>query len=277
MSIEAMTWARKVKGLTPTQKLLLLLLADHASQQDGYGEDFVCWPKQELLAADANVSKRTVIRSLAEMEELGLIERRRRHRSDGSRAADLYVCNLDVSGDRRQGDRLSGDTDDASKVTLVSPQETKEEPKEVLPLAPLARRSDDDEVHQFALIAEPLTPSVPQKRSRPATPERKGVLPEYIVWRREQGAGPMPQTTIARIGKIIKEAIASGISEATIAAALRQWHERGRSPASLPTFIDGEARKKGKTEKDNWMFQNGRMPKFDSTPYNEDPRERALA
>lgn len=74
MSHEATNWAIKQtgKGLSPGAKLVLWHLADR------HNPDLGCFPKQSRLAADSELSRSTVNRHLAVLEEKGLIRRERR-------------------------------------------------------------------------------------------------------------------------------------------------------------------------------------------------------
>lgn len=73
MSIKIMHEAWQVKGITPTAKLILMCLADHANEQDR-----TCWPAISLIADKCDVSRSTVKRHLIELQELGLIAKRSR-------------------------------------------------------------------------------------------------------------------------------------------------------------------------------------------------------
>lgn len=66
MSVESISWALRVQDLTPTDKLVLIGIANH----DGDGGS---WPSIATLAMYAGVSERTVQRSIAALQERGLI------------------------------------------------------------------------------------------------------------------------------------------------------------------------------------------------------------
>lgn len=68
MAIKCMTAVWEIKGLTPSQKLLLLALADHA------GDDYVCWPSMPRLAKRSDMSVRNVRRIIHQLNDLGFIE-----------------------------------------------------------------------------------------------------------------------------------------------------------------------------------------------------------
>ncbi|WP_202910047.1 helix-turn-helix domain-containing protein [Tabrizicola thermarum] len=72
MSHHATNWAIQQRGLQPATKLVLWYLADR------HNPDFGCFPSQEQLAADCEMSRRSVNRHLDELEQRGLIRREER-------------------------------------------------------------------------------------------------------------------------------------------------------------------------------------------------------
>lgn len=104
MSWKASAWAKEQRLGSPAAKSILLCLGDYAEP-----EKASCWPSQEQLAADAEVSERTARDWLQRLEDWGLIERQRRTGAKGARANDLIVLKLDrrvLDG----ADRLRGGT-----------------------------------------------------------------------------------------------------------------------------------------------------------------------
>lgn len=89
MSVQALSAAFALRGLSPSEKLVLLALANFAN------EGLQCWPSQERLAADTELSARTVWSALKGLEERGVLVRESRKRSDGTRATDVFTLNLD--------------------------------------------------------------------------------------------------------------------------------------------------------------------------------------
>jgi pyocin large subunit-like protein len=71
-------WAWKVRGITPTQKLVLLCIVSYynAAQR-------VSFPSQSTIAAETGLSRRTVIRAINDLEELGLIHKQKLKRDSG--------------------------------------------------------------------------------------------------------------------------------------------------------------------------------------------------
>lgn len=66
MSLDATSWAWK-QQITPTQKLVLLSMADRAN------EEHRCWPSTARLEADTGLDRKTIYRCIAAMEEAGLL------------------------------------------------------------------------------------------------------------------------------------------------------------------------------------------------------------
>ena len=85
MSIQAITAAFALEGVGPSEKLLLLALANYAD------ENGRSYPSQKRLASDTGLSDRTIRRLLAEMADAGLLTRTERTRSDGSRSSDIIT------------------------------------------------------------------------------------------------------------------------------------------------------------------------------------------
>lgn len=72
MSHHATNWAIQQRGLAPAVKLVLWYLADR------HNPDFGCFPSQDQLAADCEMSRRSLNRHLDELEARGLIRREQR-------------------------------------------------------------------------------------------------------------------------------------------------------------------------------------------------------
>ena len=77
-----------VRGITSTEKLLLLALANFANEQ------MECFPSQKRLAEDTCMTDRTVRAAFRSLEDKGLVERSERRRADGYRASDRIVLHL---------------------------------------------------------------------------------------------------------------------------------------------------------------------------------------
>lgn len=69
MSHQATKWALRQRGLKPAAKIVLFYLCDHHNEENG------CFPSQELLATECEMSRSTLNLQLAKLEELGLLRR----------------------------------------------------------------------------------------------------------------------------------------------------------------------------------------------------------
>lgn len=77
MSHRATNWAIQQRGLAPATKLVLWHLCDRRNP------DYGCFPSQDQLAADAEISRASLNTHLDKLEQAGLIRRERRH-SEGA-------------------------------------------------------------------------------------------------------------------------------------------------------------------------------------------------
>ena len=92
MSHKATNWAFQQKGLLPSQKLLLLHLADR------HNPDFGCFPSIKKLTIDCEISRGSVIKHLSNLEEKGLIKKEERKRDNGSQTSNNYILGFELEG-----------------------------------------------------------------------------------------------------------------------------------------------------------------------------------
>jgi hypothetical protein len=79
MSHRATNWAIQQRGLAPATKLVLWHLCDQ------HNPDYGCFPSQDQLAADAEISRASLNTHLDKLEQAGLIRRERRLDDDTKR------------------------------------------------------------------------------------------------------------------------------------------------------------------------------------------------
>jgi len=87
MSFEAMAMVVKVENVKPTEKLILLLLANYADEQGR------CFPSYNTIAKLANCSRRKAIDSIKILADVGFISISRRKKSNNDNYANVYVVN----------------------------------------------------------------------------------------------------------------------------------------------------------------------------------------
>ena len=88
MSVVYLKPAWQAQGLSPPEKLVLLKLADQAS------DDGLCWPSIETIRKHTALGKGTIFRVLTRLEERGLIERLRGEEKIVARKANNYQIHL---------------------------------------------------------------------------------------------------------------------------------------------------------------------------------------
>lgn len=89
MSMLLTAQALKIKVGNAAKKFVLVKLADNAN------DDGICWPSYEHIAEMCEMSRRTVIRHIADLEEMGLVSVRSRK---GAKGNDSNVYQLHLSG-----------------------------------------------------------------------------------------------------------------------------------------------------------------------------------
>lgn len=85
MSVQAIGWALAQTVGASSAKSVLVAIANYAD------ENGQCWPSQGRIAADTELTDRSVRTAMALLEEKGFIRRVERRRPDGSRATDTII------------------------------------------------------------------------------------------------------------------------------------------------------------------------------------------
>lgn len=116
MSNRYITAAMEMQVGSPTKKLILIKLADNAN------DDGVCWPSYGTIARHCGVDKRTVMRHIKQLEDMGVLAKKHRMTSHGntSNVFQIYIPAPALT----RGDNLSlgGDSSDTRGVTVGSPR-----------------------------------------------------------------------------------------------------------------------------------------------------------
>ena len=116
MSFSAIKWAFK-QPVSPTEKLVLLFLADHANEKTQQ-----CWPSLGTIARESGLSTRSVIRSMNKLSELGLLERADRF-SNNRQTSNIYTLKIGNTPPLGLIDPLTrSDTESPSPVTQSHPR-----------------------------------------------------------------------------------------------------------------------------------------------------------
>ncbi|MFV4758015.1 helix-turn-helix domain-containing protein [Citrobacter freundii] len=119
MSMELMVKAMKVKVGNPLRKLVLLKLADNASD---HGE---CWPSYQHIADQCEISKRSVMNHIEALCECGLVKKELRPGPKGN-SSNVYRLDFSSAGDSlgsanrslpSAGDSLGGSAGAAPRIS----------------------------------------------------------------------------------------------------------------------------------------------------------------
>lgn len=109
MSLKAQIWAWEQQVGSPTAKMILLKLADNTNDETGQ-----CFPRHDTIAKHCECSRRTVIRNIKKLVELGLIVIQKNYR-EGKQIRNSYRLNMGHLGVTKCHSRC--DIDDTLGVT----------------------------------------------------------------------------------------------------------------------------------------------------------------
>lgn len=133
MSMELMVKAMNLKVGNPLRKLVLIKLADNANDK---GE---CWPSYKHISEQCEISKRSVINHIKDLEKAGFLSVKRRRVKADKNTSNIYFLNLSGAGDslgvvqeihhRGAGDSLGGSAGDAPKPVTSFNQPLNQAPK----------------------------------------------------------------------------------------------------------------------------------------------------
>ena len=113
MSIEYLNHALRTDGLTPTKKLILVILANYADQNGS------CFPSYKHIAKMVGLKdQKGIIKVIKEFESLGLLRIEKRKLDNGSYTSNKYHL-------------LMGRGFDTTRVVVQTPDNTKEDTKEI--------------------------------------------------------------------------------------------------------------------------------------------------
>jgi hypothetical protein len=98
MSFKAMTWAVNHE-LPAMQKIVLMVMANRFNEKSN-----TCWPSLESIAKESGMDKRSVIRQIGKLENIGLIRVVKTRGNNGMNVANRYLLMLDVQGGLKTGE-----------------------------------------------------------------------------------------------------------------------------------------------------------------------------
>jgi hypothetical protein len=102
VSVQALSCAMAIRGVSASEKLVMLVLANFAD------EAMSCWPSHKRLADDTGLTQRTVLSVLRTLEDKRLLSRAERKRADGSRTSDKITLHFSGEVISPRGETISG-------------------------------------------------------------------------------------------------------------------------------------------------------------------------
>ena len=254
MSYHLAAWAMDV-DVPPREKLMLILIASHANDE---GE---CFPSQTTLAYRSGLSRRTVLRSLAELEERGVITRRQRRRPDGSRSSD--TIRLNVHGAPVRPPLAAGNLTDRARV-VFPPQSDSVTPggdnlsKQGDSVTP---HGDNDDAAKCPVVtAEPVIEPVrePLSDASAAAEAPKHTAQTLVAEWIDNYPGTPPKAVIGHLSGQIKKLLDEGHQYPRVREAVMAWAAKGVHPSVLPSVLH-ELTVKRSTQANQMPRITGRM------------------
>jgi hypothetical protein len=111
MSFRLTDWALDVEGITPTQKLVLVVLAHHCNGQTANAK---CWPSMAQLEQTTGLTARAIQKALAALESRNLIDRRL---GRGRKTTVYYLACQDSPNQRLDLEGVSAAADIPSRAS----------------------------------------------------------------------------------------------------------------------------------------------------------------
>ncbi|MFH2394370.1 helix-turn-helix domain-containing protein [Raoultella ornithinolytica] len=220
MSMDLMVQAMKIKVGNPLRKLVLLKLADNASD---LGE---CWPSYQHIADQCEISKRSVMNHIQALCECGLIKKELRTGPKGN-SSNVYQLNLPSAGYSPGGSAnrsLPGATDSLPGAGY-SPGGS----------AGAAPRIS----HSFEPVNEPVNEPIKNtgesaKASAPARPAKQDYSPEFeTAWQAyPKRAGGNSK---AAAFKAWKTRLKDGVKPEDMLAGVKRYAAYARATGSVGT------------------------------------------
>ncbi|VAM56466.1 replication protein [Klebsiella pneumoniae] len=227
MSMDLMVQAMKIKVGNPLRKLVLLKLADNASD---LGE---CWPSYQHIADQCEISKRSVMNHIEALCECGLIKKELRTGPKGN-SSNVYQLNLRSAGDSPGGSANrslpgAGDSLPGAGDSLPGAGDS---PGGSAGAAPRIS-------HSFEPVNEPVNEPIKNtgasaKASAPARPAKQGYSPEFeTAWQAyPKRAGGNSK---AAAFKAWKTRLKDGVKPEDMLAGVKRYAAYARATGSVGT------------------------------------------
>ncbi|EFD0870350.1 helix-turn-helix domain-containing protein [Escherichia coli] len=212
MSMELMVKAMKIRVGNPLRKLVLIKLADNASDQ---GE---CWPSYQHIADQCEISKRSVMNHIAALCESGLVKKVTRKGEKGN-SSNIYLLHLDGAGDSLGGsanNSLSGAANSPGSAGVAPGGSAGDSPRTSHSFEPVK-----EPVNEPIAVGASADESVRVRSNRPeyspefeqawlAYPKRAGGNSKsaaFKAWKARLNEGVNPETMLEGVKRYIRECL----------------------------------------------------------------------
>lgn len=218
MSMDLMVKAMKIKVGNPLRKLVLLKMADNASD---LGE---CWPSFNHIAEQCEISRRSVISHIDALCEMGLLSKEYRSGVKGN-SSNLYVINFTGAGDS------PGSANSSLPGAAVSPHGAGDSPGGGAGDAPRISHSFEPVKEP---VIEPKSIGASADASAPACPAKQDYSPEFeTAWQvYPKRAGGNSK---AAAFKAWKARLKDGVKPETMLAGVKRYAAYARTTGSTGT------------------------------------------
>ena len=192
MSVHVMGWVLKQSNARLGDRLVLLVLADHA-KEDGTS----AWPSVATIAHEALLSTKQVQRCLASLQRDGRIVKTGESRS-GTNVYTVAMIETRANG----GDNMSPPTSRPQNGDRMSPEPSLEQPSVLLAAAPRKRNPLWDAMSE--IFGEPTTRTAQKLRGKMCSELKDaGATPDEIMvrakrWRHHYNGATMTDTALVK-------------------------------------------------------------------------------
>tara|TARA_R110000782_G_scaffold184722_2_gene275047 strand:+ start:583 stop:1221 length:639 start_codon:yes stop_codon:yes gene_type:complete len=124
MSIECLNQAIKTEGLTPTKKLILIILANYADEKG------TCYPSYSHIAKIVGLSDtKNIKRIISELEQRGLLRIQNRKKENGGFTSNLYHMTMGRGVETHRSTIEDTKGAETPRERVLTPPNTKDDTK----------------------------------------------------------------------------------------------------------------------------------------------------
>ncbi len=247
MSLKALSWAMSTTIPRYAERLVLIVLAEHAS-----GDSHETWPGIELIAREANLSDKTTRNALRSLVASGHIERvvngapQPKGVSTNRGRRNLYRVN--VGWDESAPPTSGPGWDNPGSPGWDNPGSSGGQYRDETGDGTYISEPEEEPEGQKAALAAPLQPAqhVPELTTRQRA---KRLLDAYWAWCRAT-YGRDPDIGAVALVRLLDTFLAQGVDDRRLGWAVRTLHEAGRpiTRATIGAAVDGRGARQTRSD-----------------------------